>query len=111
VNVEGHQHLILPYSYDTNDMRFTRVETFRLAGDFFTYLKDSFDWLWREGEREPRMMTVGLHLRIIGRPGRISALEDFLDYVRTRGQIWIARRDQIARHWLQNFGPSVESVA
>ncbi len=111
VDVGGHRHLILPYSYDTNDMRFTRAETFRLAGDFLTYLKNSFDWLWREGERAPCMMTVGLHLRIIGRPGRISALEDFLDYVSERGQIWIARRDQIARHWLQNFRPSAETVA
>lgn len=101
VEILGKHHTVLPYSFDTNDMRFTKAETFRLASDFSTYLKDSFDWLWEEGERSPRMMTVGLHLRIIGRPGRIRALKDFLDYVCQRKQVWLARRDEIAYHWQQ----------
>jgi peptidoglycan/xylan/chitin deacetylase (PgdA/CDA1 family) len=70
------------YNFDTNDMRFTGAETFRLANDFATYLIDSFDWLYQEGERCPRMMTVGLHPRIIGRPGRIWALQRFLEHIR-----------------------------
>ncbi len=106
VTVDGRDHVILPYSYDTNDMRFTRTETFRLASDFATYLTDSFDWLWREGELRPSMMSIGLHLRIIGRPGRIAALEQFLAHVRARGGIWIARRDQIAEHWRRRMGLS-----
>lgn len=104
LEISGRRHVVLPYSYDTNDMRFTRSETFRLADDFATYLRDSFDWLWREGERTPRMMSVGLHLRIIGRPGRIVALERFLEHVTNRGRVWIARRDHIAAHWRRRVG-------
>lgn len=99
VLIDGHPHIILPYSFDTNDMRFTRSETYRLASDFSTYLIDSFDWLWQEGTITPKMMTIGLHNRIIGRPGRIRALRDFLDHITNRSHIWIARRDQIALHW------------
>ncbi len=104
VEVAGHAHVVLPYSFDTNDMRFTRNETFRLARDFSTYLIDSFDWLWQEGERSPKMMTVGLHPRIIGRPGRIGALKTFLDHVAAHSQVWVARRDQIAQHWRSRCG-------
>lgn len=104
LEISGQHHVVLPYSYDTNDMRFTRSETFRVAADFSTYLIDSFDWLWREGERTPRMMSVGLHLRIIGRPGRIVALERFLDHVTNRGGVWVARRDHIAAHWRRRAG-------
>jgi len=104
VEVTGHAHVVLPYSFDTNDMRFTRNETFRLARDFSTYLIDSFDWLWQEGERSPKMMTVGLHPRIIGRPGRIGALKTFLDHVAAHSPVWIARRDQIAQHWRSRCG-------
>lgn len=104
LEVDGRAHVVLPYSYDTNDMRFTRAETFRLAADFSTYLTDSFDWMWREGERAPGMMTVGLHLRIIGRPGRIVALERFLDGVTARDHVWVARRDEIAEHWRRLVG-------
>jgi peptidoglycan/xylan/chitin deacetylase (PgdA/CDA1 family) len=104
VDVGRRPHVVLPYSYDTNDMRFTRTETFRLADDFATYLTDAFDWLWQEGERTPRMMTVGLHLRIIGRPGRIAALQRFLDHATAKGGVWMARRDEIARHWRRRAG-------
>ena len=103
VKVLDKAHIVLPYSFDTNDMRFTGSETFRLAKDFSTYLIDSFDWLWEEGKVHPRMMSVGLHPRIIGRPGRIQGLKDFLVYIRQRSPIWIARRDQIARHWQQRM--------
>jgi peptidoglycan/xylan/chitin deacetylase (PgdA/CDA1 family) len=96
VKVADRPHVVLPYSFDTNDMRFTKAETFRLGSDFATYLKDSYDWLEREGGR---MMSVGLHLRIIGRPGRIAGLECFLDHLQNRGKAWVARRDEIARHW------------
>ncbi|MEM6840127.1 MAG: allantoinase PuuE [Cyanobacteria bacterium P01_C01_bin.120] len=100
VEVAGQSHLVLPYSFDTNDMRFTNAETFRLAQDFATYLIDSFNWLYQEGERTPRMMTVGLHPRIIGRPGRIWALQRFLEHIRQHDRVWVARRDAIAHHWL-----------
>ena len=100
VEVAGQPHLVLPYSFDTNDMRFTNAETFRLAQDFATYLINSFDWLYQAGERTPRMMTVGLHPRIIGRPGRIGALQQFLEHIRQHDRVWVARRDAIAHHWL-----------
>lgn len=96
LDVDGTQHVVLPYSFDTNDMRFSKAETFRLGSDFSTYLADSLDWLWSEGGR---MMSVGLHLRIIGRPGRIASLRDFLQHMQAKGGCWVARRDEIARHW------------
>jgi allantoinase len=99
VEVSGHSHIVLPYSFDTNDMRFTNAETFRLAQDFSTYLIDSFNWLYQEGAHRPRMMTVGLHPRIIGRPGRIWALQHFLEHVRNHDRVWMTRRDRIAQHW------------
>lgn len=99
--VNERPHIVLPYSFDTNDMRFTGSETFRLAQDFSTYLIDSFNWLWHEGSRTPKMMTVGLHPRIIGRPGRMGALQTFLEHLKHTEGVWIARRDEIARHWQQ----------
>jgi peptidoglycan/xylan/chitin deacetylase (PgdA/CDA1 family) len=74
------------------------------GADFARYCSDAYDWLWQEGERRPRMMSVGLHLRIIGRPARIAGLDAFLRHVAARGGAWIARRDQIARHWRQVAG-------
>jgi allantoinase len=101
----GRRHVVLPYSLDTNDMRFQRPEAgFVQASDFADYCIDAFDWLWEEGATRPRMMTVGLHLRTIGRPARIWGLERFLRYVRGRGGAWIARRVDIARHWLRVHG-------
>ena len=101
----GRQHVVLPYSLDTNDMRFQRPEAgFVRAQDFADYVIDAFDWLWEEGATTPKMMTVGLHLRTIGRPGRIAGLDRVLAHMQRRGGAWIARRDAIARHWLELHG-------
>ena len=99
VDVGGRAHVVIPYSFDTNDMRFQAGGGFTLAGDFATYVIDAFDWLWREGESAPKLLSIGLHLRIVGRPGRIGALERILEHVTGRGGVWVARRDAIARHW------------
>jgi peptidoglycan/xylan/chitin deacetylase (PgdA/CDA1 family) len=97
--VAGRPHVVLPYSFDTNDMRFGPGGGFTLSADFVTYVRDALDWLWREGATAPKMMSLGLHLRIIGRPGRIAALEQVLAHVAERGGVWIATRAEIARHW------------
>ena len=94
------KHVVLPYAFDTNDMQFQHTHRFVRAHDFSGYVNDAFDWLWREGETTPRMMSVGLHLRMLGRPGRMWALEEMLKHMQSKGQVWIARRDEIARHWL-----------
>lgn len=104
VDVGGRDHLVLPYSFDTNDMRFTRQGGFVFGDDFARYCIDAFDRLYEEGASAPRMMTVGLHLRIIGRPGRIAGLERFLAHAASRPGVWFARRDEIARHWLRAIG-------
>lgn len=97
--VGGKPHVVLPYAFDTNDMRFQRAGGFHFAKDFARYCCDAIDWLWEEGRTAPKMMTIGLHLRIIGRPGRIAGLAQILDHIARKGGIWIARRDEIARHW------------
>ncbi len=95
--------LLVPYSLDTNDSRFGRGEAgYQIADEFFAYLKDSFDQLYAEGATHPKMMTIGLHARLIGRPGRIGALQRFLDYLQAQERVWICRRDDIARHWAEN---------
>jgi allantoinase len=94
------RHVVVPYSFDTNDMQFHNTNRFRGAADFADYVLEAFDCLYREGASAPKMMSVGLHLRIIGRPGRIGALDRILGEMRARKGVWIARRDQIARHWL-----------
>ncbi|WP_420102624.1 polysaccharide deacetylase family protein [Bosea sp. (in: a-proteobacteria)] len=104
VDVCGRDHLVLPYSFDTNDMRFTRQGGFVFGDDFARYCIDTFERLYEEGANAPRMMTVGLHLRIIGRPGRIGGLETFLAHAASKPGVWFARRDEIARHWLQAIG-------
>ncbi len=91
--------LVLPYTLDANDMKFGGFQGFNSGDQFFSYLKDSFDWLYAEGAHTPRMMSVGLHCRIAGRPGRIAALARFLDYVASKDDVWICRREDIARHW------------
>ena len=80
-------------------MRFATSQGFNTGDQFFTYLKDSFDLLYAEGETSPRMMSVGLHCRLVGRPGRAAALARFLDYVRAHDRVWVCRRIDIARHW------------
>jgi putative urate catabolism protein len=97
--------LILPYTLDTNDMRFCAVQGFNTGEDFYRYLKDAVDVLRAEGVAAPKMLSIGLHCRIIGRPGRFAALIKFLDYVTQFPDIWVARRVDIARHWLANYPP------
>ena len=93
------QHLVLPYTLDCNDMRFATPQGFNTASHFFEYLRDSFDTLYAEGAESPRMMSVGMHCRLLGRPGRIVALQRFLDHVQQHENVWICRRIDIARHW------------
>ncbi len=97
--------LIIPYSLETNDMRFVAAQGFNTGEQFFTYLKDSFDQLYVEGAGSPAMMSVGLHARIVGRPGRAAALARFLDYITAQPDVWVARRIDIARHWLTIAAP------
>jgi peptidoglycan/xylan/chitin deacetylase (PgdA/CDA1 family) len=107
VDVDGRAHLVIPYSFDTNDMHFHQGrQRFVTASDFTEYVNDAFDTLWREGASAPKMLSIGLHLRMIGRPGRIGGLERVLQHMRDRGAVWFARRDAIARHWIARFGAS-----
>jgi putative urate catabolism protein len=92
--------LIVPYTLDANDMRFVAPQGFNSGDQFFAYLRDSFDTLYAEGAAAPKMMSVGLHARVVGRPGRLAALERFLRHVLAHDRVWIARRIDIARHWL-----------
>jgi len=89
----------VPYTLDANDMRFATSQGFNAGDQFYAYLKDSFDVLYAEGESSPRMMSVGLHCRLVGRPGRAAALARFLDYARRHPAVWFCRRIDIARHW------------
>ena len=91
--------LIVPYTLDTNDMRFATAQGFNTGEQFFTYLRDAFDTLYEEGAERPRMMSIGMHARLLGRPGRIGALKRFLAHVTGRDKVWVARRVNIARHW------------
>lgn len=95
-------HLIVPYTLDANDMRFATAQGFNTAEQFYTYLKDSFDVLYAEGETAPKMMSIGMHCRLLGRPGRFRALQRFLDYVQSHDKVWICRRQEIAEHWLKH---------
>ncbi|MDA4846090.1 allantoinase PuuE [Hoeflea poritis] len=100
-------HLIIPYTLDANDMRFATPQGFNSGDQFFAYLKDSFDVLYAEGEAgAPKMMSVGLHCRLVGRPGRAAALARFLDYVASRENVWVPRRIDIARHWHEHHKPA-----
>ncbi len=106
--VEGPKgpHLIVPYTLDANDMRFATPQGFNAGDQFFTYLKDSFDLLYAEGrDGAPKMMSVGLHCRLAGRPGRAAALARFLDYVKSHEAVWTPRRIDIARHWHERHRP------
>jgi OHCU decarboxylase len=100
------QQLIVPYTLDTNDMRFATPQGFNSGDQFFAYLKDSFDTLYAEGETSPKMMSVGLHCRLVGRPGRAAALARFLDYIGSLENVWVARRIDIARHWIRHHHPA-----
>ncbi|WP_448204460.1 allantoinase PuuE [Azospirillum sp. sgz302134] len=96
----GRPQLIVPYTLDANDMRFATAQGFNTGEQFFTYLKDAFDTLYAEGADQPKMMSVGLHCRLVGRPGRAAALARFLDYVRGHDKVWVATRLAIAQHWM-----------
>ncbi len=98
--VQGKPHLIVPYTLDTNDMRFVQAQGFHTGEQFFTYLKDAFDALYGEGESAPKMLSIGLHCRLAGRPGRIASLSRFIDYLQGQDRVWICRREDIARHWI-----------
>ena len=102
VEVAGLGHLVIPTSYETNDNRFNEHQGFVTADDFFSYMKDAFDMLYREGASEPKLMTLGLHDRLIGRPARAAGLERLLDYVLEHDKVWIATGEQIARHWIEH---------
>ena len=97
------KQLIVPYTLDNNDMRFATNQGFNTGDHFYNYLKDSFDVLYEEGKTSPKMMSVGLHCRLIGRPGRIQSLKRFLDYVLKFEDIWICKRIDIAKHWIKNY--------
>jgi putative urate catabolism protein len=98
----GRAHLVIPYTLDVNDMRFATAQGFNCGDQFYTYLKDSFDVLYRESDSVQKMMSVGLHCRLAGRPGRIAALERFFEYVNGFNDVWWCRRVDIARHWHQH---------
>ena len=97
------KQLIIPYTLDNNDMRFVANQGFNTGDHFFTYLKDSFDALYEEGKTNPKMMSVGLHCRLVGRPGRIQSLKRFLEYVLSHEDVWICKRIDIAKHWIKNY--------
>lgn len=105
--VEGPQgpHLIIPYTLDTNDMRFASPQGFNAGDQFFNYLKDAFDVLYAEGEQQPRLLNIGLHCRIIGRPARFKSLQRFIEYIQSKPDVWICRRVDLAHHWHDNYTP------
>jgi len=102
-NGETVQQLIVPYAMDTNDMRFCLPQGFSQGDDFFTYLRDAFDVLYAEGDpnglNRPKMLSIGMHCRLLGRPGRLRALQKFLDHIQSHDKVWVCRRIDIARHW------------
>ena len=91
--------LVVPYTLDTNDMRFSSAQGFAQAEDFFIYLRDTFDALYAEGADSPKMMSVGMHCRLLGRPGRIVALQKFMDHIERHDRVWGCRRIDVAQHW------------
>ncbi|MFC6670964.1 allantoinase PuuE [Marinobacterium aestuariivivens] len=99
VDNNGKGHLVIPYTLDTNDMRFTQVQGFNSGEQFYQYLKDAFDVLYEEGQDAPKMLSIGMHCRLLGRPARMAALEKFINYARSHDKVWFTRRVDIARHW------------
>lgn len=102
----GRPHLVIPYTLDANDMRFATPQGFNCGDQFFSYLRDAFDLLYSEGKRSPKMMSVGLHCRLAGRPGRAASVARFLEYISGFEDIWICRRIDIANHWHEHFFPA-----
>jgi peptidoglycan/xylan/chitin deacetylase (PgdA/CDA1 family) len=99
-------HLVIPYTLDANDFRFAVAQGFNSGDQFFAYLRDSFDVLYAEGAEAPKMLSIGLHPRVVGRPGRIAALARFLDHVAAHDRVWVTRRIDIARHWHAHHRPA-----
>ncbi|CAI0939190.1 allantoinase PuuE [Serratia quinivorans] len=99
-NGEKKPHLIVPYTLEANDMRFASPQGFNTGEQFFTYLKDSFDVLYAEGAESPKMLSIGMHCRLLGRPGKFRALQRFLDYIEQHDRVWVCRRQDIAEHWV-----------
>jgi len=106
---EGDPHLVIPYTLDCNDMRFATAQGFNCGDDFYSYLRDTFDVLYAEGGDIPRLMNIGLHCRIVGRPGRFLALQRFIDHIARHEGVWVCRRSDIARHWHEHFHPQSRS--
>ena len=104
------KHLVLPYTPDVNDLRFWVTTGFATADQFFTYMKDTFDMLYTESARHYRMMSIGLHPRMIGRPGRVVAIKRFIDYAKQFPDVWFATREEIARAWIDQHGSRTEEV-
>ena len=98
----GKKQLMIPYTLDNNDMKFLTNQGFNSGEQFFNYLKDSFDTLYEEGNDNPKMMSIGLHCRIIGKAGRIQSLKKFLDYITNKDKVWVCKREEIANHWINN---------
>jgi peptidoglycan/xylan/chitin deacetylase (PgdA/CDA1 family) len=109
--VEGKQHLCVPYSFETNDLRFGLGGDWVTGEQFFIYMRDAFDLLYAEGETQPKMMTVALHDRIIGRPARAQGLVRFLEHVRKHDRVWLTTGEEVARHWMQHFPAPQEKAA
>src|SRR5262249_17344983 len=103
--VGGRPPPVIPYTLDNNHMKFGGMPGVNTGADFFAYLKDAFDLLYGDGVEQPKMISVGRHMRLAGRPGRAAALARFLDYVRTHDRVWICRRVDIARHWIATHPP------
>ena len=104
MRVGGKPQLVIPYSLTTNDVKFGRG-MFGPGEDFFAYLRDSFDLLYEEGADRPRMMSIGLHMRLTGHPGRAAALIRFIEHIKRHDRVWVCRREDIARHWIARFPP------
>jgi putative urate catabolism protein len=102
----GKPHLVIPYTLDNNDMRFASAQGFNSGDQFFAYLRDAFDVLYAEGDTAAKMMNIGLHCRLVGRPGRAAALARFLDYVQSHDRVWLCRRIDVAQHWHQQHPPA-----
>lgn len=106
LSTEKGPHLVIPYTLDTNDMRFASAQGFNSGEQFFGYLRDAFDVLYAEGATQPKLLNIGLHCRLVGRPGRFLALQRFLDHVMAHDDVWLCRRVDVARHWHSHYLPA-----